>query len=95
MAVKIIWSDEAEKTFDDNLQYLFKEWSEREVLFFLKQASNVFSRLQKHPESYPPSPKSNKVRRARVKSLLHLKKRNSLALLVEYEARPISIEILI
>jgi plasmid stabilization system protein ParE len=72
MAIKIVWSDEAEKTFNDNLEYLFREWSDREVLFFLKQTRNVFSRLQEYPESYPPSPKSNKVRRARVNKYITL-----------------------
>lgn len=35
MAIVIKWSDEARKTFDDNIQYLMKEWGEREITNFI------------------------------------------------------------
>jgi plasmid stabilization system protein ParE len=72
MAIKIAWADEATKTFDENLNYLLKEWSEREAENFVKQANAVFGRLKKYPESYPPSPKSNKVRKERANKYITL-----------------------
>jgi hypothetical protein len=31
VAILIKWSDEAVKTFDENIDYLMKEWSEMEI----------------------------------------------------------------
>lgn len=66
MAVKVNWSDESRRTYDENIRYLLKEWTEREVKRFVQQTDYVISRLQEHPESYNPSLKNKKVRRARL-----------------------------
>ena len=66
MAIEIIWSHEAERTYEQNILYLLKEWSPKEVDGFLKQTDYILSRLQEHPESFNPSFKSKKVRRARL-----------------------------
>ena len=39
MAIVIRWSDEAVKTFDDNINYLISEWSENEIRNFIKQTN--------------------------------------------------------
>ena len=72
MAIEIIWSQEAVKTFDQNIQYLFKEWSPKEVDRFLNQTDYVISRLQEHPESFNPSLRIKKVRRARLNKYITL-----------------------
>jgi plasmid stabilization system protein ParE len=72
MAIEIIWSSEALKSYDQNIQYLLKEWSPKEVDGFLKQTDYVLSRLQEHPQSFSPSPKSKSVRRARMNKYVTL-----------------------
>lgn len=37
MAIEIDWSQESVKTYELNIQYLLKEWSEKEVDKFLRQ----------------------------------------------------------
>jgi plasmid stabilization system protein ParE len=72
MAIEIIWSSEALKSYDQNIQYLSKEWSPKEVDSFLKQTDYVLSRLQEQPRSFSPSPKSKSVRRARMNKYITL-----------------------
>ncbi len=52
MAVVIIWSDEATKTFDKNITYLLENWTEKEIRNFLKQTNAALSRVEQYPEMY-------------------------------------------
>jgi plasmid stabilization system protein ParE len=52
MAKKIIWTPEAEKTFDSVLDYLDKHWSERELKNFVERVSSVIEHIRRHPLSY-------------------------------------------
>ena len=70
--VEVNWSDEAEITFDLNINYLLSEWTQKEVKNFIQQTQYVISRLQEHPESYNPSIKNKKVRRARLNKYVTL-----------------------
>lgn len=72
MAVKINWSDESRRTYDDNIGYVLKSWTEKEAKRFVEQTQYVISRLQEHPESYNPSLKNKKVRRARLNKYITL-----------------------
>lgn len=72
MALKVVWSDEAIKTFERNIDYLLSNWSEKEVKKFLLQTQYIISRLQEHPESYHPSMKNKRVRRARMNKYITL-----------------------
>ncbi len=72
MAIEIKWSLESVKTYDQNIQYLLNEWSEKEVDKFLKQTDYVLSRLEDYPESFNPSSKNKKVRRARLNKYITL-----------------------
>ncbi len=72
MAVKISWSDEAKKTFDANIKYLWEEWTEKVVKRFIQQTEYVISRLIEHPEFYSPSKKNKKVRRAKLNRYITL-----------------------
>ena len=60
MEIEIVWSEKAIKTYDQNIDFLFKEWSTREVDRFLTQTDFVISRIQAHPESFSPSKKNKK-----------------------------------
>ncbi|MFY8036418.1 MAG: hypothetical protein ACOVMQ_04570 [Cyclobacteriaceae bacterium] len=72
MAIEIIWSKEAFVTYFSNIQYLQIHWSDREVDRFIKQADYVISRIQEHPQSFSPSPKSKSIRRARINKYITL-----------------------
>jgi plasmid stabilization system protein ParE len=66
MAVKIIWSDEAQATYEGNISYLQNEWSEKEVTNFVSQTWRVLKRLEVFPESYPIGIISKKYRKAKL-----------------------------
>ena len=63
MAVIIKWSDEAIKTFDDNIEYLQKEWSENEIKNFIKQTNSKIESIQSNPKLYRRSEKNPNIRR--------------------------------
>jgi ParE toxin of type II toxin-antitoxin system, parDE len=66
MAIEVSWSDEAIKTFQENIDFLQEYWSGKEVVRFLQQTENIIIRLKKFPLSYPPGYKNKKYRKARL-----------------------------
>lgn len=63
MAIVIKWSDEAVKTFDDNINYLVTEWSENEIINFIKQTNLKITSIELNPKLYRRSEKYPHVRR--------------------------------
>ncbi len=49
MAVKIYWSKRAVQGFENIVNYLEKEWTEKEVRRFIKETNHFFELLQKNP----------------------------------------------
>lgn len=72
MAVKVIWTHEADETFTRNIIYLQKEWSEKEIRNFVQQTQRVIDRIATYPESYPTGVKSKNYRRARLNKYIVL-----------------------
>ena len=66
MAIKIIWLPEADETFARNVDYLSREWSDKEVEKFVLQTQRVLKRLLIFPESYQQGTKNKKYRKARL-----------------------------
>ena len=66
MAIKIVWSPEADETFARNIDYLCQEWSDKEVEKFILQTGQVIKRLLIFPESYHRGTKNKKYRKARL-----------------------------
>ncbi|OSZ82318.1 hypothetical protein CAP35_03360 [Chitinophagaceae bacterium IBVUCB1] len=64
MAVKVLWTDEAQQTFDANIAYLNKEWADKEIKRFLQRTAKVIENITANPLIYPASAKSNNVRKA-------------------------------
>jgi plasmid stabilization system protein ParE len=64
VAILIKWSDEAVKTFDDNIVYLMKEWSENEIRKFIKQTNTKIKSIELNPKLYRRSEKNPQIRRA-------------------------------
>jgi plasmid stabilization system protein ParE len=51
--VKIIWSDEAITDYQQNIDYLLKEWSEQVATEFIEDVETVIELIKSHPELYP------------------------------------------
>ena len=49
MDCKINWTKVAWNTFEKNILYLQKEWTEKELSNFIKSVDNKISSLSKHP----------------------------------------------
>ncbi|MEK6616726.1 MAG: type II toxin-antitoxin system RelE/ParE family toxin [Bacteroidota bacterium] len=52
MVEKVIWTPEAEKTFDAVISYLQQHWSEREIKNFIERINDVVEHISRHPLSY-------------------------------------------
>lgn len=72
MAIKIKWTKGAEESFETNIAYLQKEWTNKEITKFITQTKNIIDRLSQYPEAYPPGIKNNKYRRARLNKYIVL-----------------------
>lgn len=57
MALKIHWTKRAEKTFDNIVVYLLKNWSEKEVQNFVRKTNNVIGHISEKPRMFPSSKK--------------------------------------
>lgn len=72
MAIVIKWASEAKKTFDKNIDYLFEEWTDREIKNFIKQTNNILLRIADQPEMYTASAKSSNIRKAQINKYIVL-----------------------
>ena len=63
MAILIKWSDEAINTFESNLDYLIKEWTENEIRSFIKQTNAKIKSIELNPKLYRCSEKNPYIRR--------------------------------
>lgn len=59
MAFKIIWSPEAEKTFEEIINYLEINWSEKEIRKFVSETEKIIFLLQQNPFLFRGSEKEN------------------------------------
>jgi len=49
MALDIVWTVRAAKGFDRIIKHLEKQWTEKEVMNFVKEAHDFFELLKEHP----------------------------------------------
>ena len=59
MAYKVIWSPKAEKTFDIVIDYLQKNWTEKQIKTFIIETQRVLHMLTKNPYMFRGSEKEN------------------------------------
>lgn len=59
MAFKIIWSKEAEDTFDTIICYLEENWSHKEIRKLILETEKIVSLLQQNPFLFRGSEKEN------------------------------------
>ena len=57
MAYKIIWSPEAEKTFDEVIEYLQNNWTKKEIKNFIKKTEEIILILHNNPYLFRGSEK--------------------------------------
>jgi len=69
MAYKIIWSAESKQTYLGIIEYLEKEWTEREIRNFVERVHNKLNLLSAQPEIGKIHKKRYKVH----KTLIHKK----------------------
>ncbi len=63
MATVVVWSDQAERTYDANIEYLKDAWTDNEIKKFVLRVEYVILNLLDNPKLYPVSEKNKTVRR--------------------------------
>ncbi len=63
MALKIIWTPQAEKGLQNVLDYLEEEWTEKEILNLEQRLKDFLERISKYPEICLPTEKYKNVRK--------------------------------
>jgi plasmid stabilization system protein ParE len=59
MAYKVIWSPKAEKTFDIVIDYLQRNWTNKQIKTFITETQWVLRMLTKNPYMFRGSEKEN------------------------------------
>jgi hypothetical protein len=53
MSLKVNWTSESERTFNQNLEYLSKEWDNTVINHFLDRVDEVIKKVQINPLLFP------------------------------------------
>ena len=53
MSLKVNWTSESERTFNQNLEYLSKEWDNTVMNHFLDRVDEVIKKIQINPLLFP------------------------------------------
>lgn len=61
MALKIVWTPQAEKGLNKVITYLEKEWTIIEILNLEQNLKDLLNRISKYPKICPPSAKFKNV----------------------------------
>ena len=61
MALKIVWTSQAEDGLDKVLNYLEKEWTIMEILNLEQNLNDLLNRISKYPKICPKTEKFNNV----------------------------------
>jgi len=66
MALKIIWTPQANSGLTKVIDYLEKNWTEKEILNLENNINELIERISKYPKIYPASLKYKNVRKGLV-----------------------------
>lgn len=55
MALKVFWTKRAEKSFDNIIDYLSTNWSEKEVRNFVRKTFTIIDYISEKPRMFPYS----------------------------------------
>lgn len=62
--MKVVWTFEAEKSFNAILDYLMEVWSQKEALAFIDLVEDTIENIRTHPEMFKVSPYNRASREA-------------------------------
>lgn len=60
--IDVVWTDEAITSLDETVNYLLKEWTDKEVQKFFKYLDQFLSNVSRHPEMCRPSQRRKDIR---------------------------------
>ena len=89
MAHKIIWLPKAEKRYEEIIDWLHNNWTEREIANFIARTDDVVELISINPDLYRRSEKRN-IRQALITKhnlLLYRKKGNKVELITFFDTR--------
>jgi hypothetical protein len=72
MAIVVLWSDQAKKTFANNVDYLQGSWTEKEVTKFILRSEYVLLNIEENPLLYSESNKGKNIRKATINKQITL-----------------------
>lgn len=55
MALKILWTPQAEKGYDEIINYLAEKWTDREIRSFIQETRQFLELLSRNPRLLQPS----------------------------------------
>lgn len=66
MEIKIIWTLQAERGLSKTINYLEREWTEKEILRLGRNINIFINLIKQHPEIYPKTSKYQHLRKGMV-----------------------------
>ncbi len=69
--MEIVWSNDARLDYDENIEYLLKEWTEESAANFIEEVDAVLELLKINPKLYPKSDYKS-IRRAVIRKQITL-----------------------
>lgn len=72
MAIIVLWSDEAIQTFENNIQFLLENWSDREIRNFIKATNEKIKYIKINPKIYKKSEKHPQIRKCGINKNISL-----------------------
>ena len=69
--MEIIWSEESKLDYEENIDYLLKEWSEESASIFIEEVESILELLKTNPKLFPMSDYKS-VRRAVIRKQITL-----------------------
>lgn len=66
MALRIVWTPQADRGLDKVIEYLEEEWTIREILNLEQNLQNLLNRISKYPKICPPTGKFKNVHKGLV-----------------------------
>jgi plasmid stabilization system protein ParE len=53
MDYHVLWSNEAELTFENNLKYLERAWNTKTILEFIDRVDDILKKISSNPKLFP------------------------------------------
>lgn len=94
MSYQLNWTSESEKTFNQNIEYLSKEWNLIVLNQFLDRVEEVLEKIRSNPKLYPLHRLKDKVHKCVVheRIILYYKIVNKMRLTCYHSGIPIKIQ---